>query len=50
MDAYRAQQQGCGHPLQFVLSKELRKEEKQHGENSLSRKDMKGKPKMLNYC
>ena len=27
--------------LQFILSKELRKEVKPHGENPLSRKDMK---------
>ena len=31
--------------LQFILSKEMRKEEKQHGENPPSRKDMKGKTK-----
>ena len=43
-----AQKQGNGHPLQFILSKELRKEEKPHGENPPSRNDMKGKPKILN--
>ena len=45
---YRAQQQVYGHPLTIIMSKELRKEKKPHGENLPSRKDMKGKPKMLN--
>ena len=36
--------------LQFILSIELRKEEKPHGENPPSRKDMKGKPKIMNCC
>ena len=48
IDAYRAQQQGYGHPLTFIMSEELREEEKTHGEIPPSRKDMKGKPKMLN--
>ena len=50
MDAYRAQQQGYGHPLTTIMSKKVRKEAKPHGENPSSRKDMRGKPKMLNYC
>ena len=36
--------------LQFILSKDLGKEEKPHGENPPPRKDMKGKQKMLNFC
>ena len=35
---YRAQQQGYGHPLQFILSKNLRKEAKPHGENPPSKR------------
>ena len=31
------------------MSKTLMKEANTHGENPLSRKDMRGKPKMLNY-
>ena len=50
MDAYRAEQQGYGQPLTIIMSKKPRKEAKPHGENSPSRKDMKGKPKMLNCC
>ena len=33
IDAYRAQEQGYGHPLQLFMSKKVRKEEKPHGEN-----------------
>ena len=37
--------------LQFILSKDPRKEAKTHGENPPSRKDMKCKQKMLNsWC
>ena len=51
MDAYRVQQQDYGHPLTIIMSKKLRKEEKPHGENPPSRKDTRGKPKMLNcWC
>ena len=39
MDAYRAQQQGYGHPLTIIMSKKMRKETKPHGENPPSRKD-----------
>ena len=39
IDAYRAQQQGYGHPLTIIMSKKVRKEEKTHGENPPSRKD-----------
>ena len=39
IDAYRAQQQGYGHPLQLFMSIKVRKEAKLHGENSHSRKD-----------
>ena len=39
MDAYRAQQQGYGHPLTIIMSKKVRKEAKPHGENPPSRKD-----------
>ena len=42
MGAYRAQQQGYGHPLTITVSKKKRKEEKPHGENPPSRKDMRG--------
>ena len=45
MDAYRAQQQGYGHPLTIIMSKKLGKEAKPHGENPPSRQDMRGKPK-----
>ena len=45
MDAYSAQQQAYGHPLIITMSKKPRKEEKPHGENPPSRKDMRGKPK-----
>ena len=45
IDAYRAQQQGYGHPLQLFMSIKVRKEEKTHGENRPSRKD---KPQNLN--
>ena len=48
MDAYRAQKQGYGHPLTIIMSRKVRKEVKPHGENPPSRKDVKGKPKMLN--
>ena len=37
IDAYRAQQQGYGHPLTIIMSKKVRKEEKPHGENFPSR-------------
>ena len=39
MDAYRAQQQGYGHPLTIIMSRKVRKEEKPHGENPPSRKE-----------
>ena len=39
MDAYRAQQQGYGHPLTIIMSRKMRKEEKPHGENPPTRKD-----------
>ena len=39
MDAYRAQQQGYGHPLTITMSRKVRKEAKPHGENPPSRKD-----------
>ena len=39
IDAYRAQQQGYGHPLRIIMSRKVRKEEKPHGENPPSRKD-----------
>ena len=32
MDAYRAQQQGYGHPLTIIMSRKVRKEAKPHGE------------------
>ena len=35
---YRAQKQGYGHPLQFILSKKMRKEAKPHGENPPSKR------------
>ena len=31
IDAYRAQQQSYGHPLQLFMSMKVRKEEKPHG-------------------
>ena len=34
MDAYRAQQQGYGHPLTIIMSRKVRKEAKPHGEKS----------------
>ena len=37
MDAYRAQQQGYGHPLAIIMSIKVRKEAKPHGENPPSR-------------
>ena len=37
MDAYRAQQQGYGHPLTIIMSRKVRKEAKPHGENPPSR-------------
>ena len=37
MDAYRAQQQGNGHPLTIIMSRKVRKEAKPHGENPPSR-------------
>ena len=37
IDAYRAQQQGYGHPLQLFMYRKVRKEEKPHGENLPSR-------------
>ena len=43
MDAYRAQQQGYGHPLTIIMSRNVRKEAKPHGENPPSGKDMRGK-------
>ena len=39
IDAYRAQQQGYGHPLTIIMSRKVRKEAKPHGENPPSRKD-----------
>ena len=39
MDAYRAQQQGYGHPLKISMSRKVRKEAKPHGENRPSRKE-----------
>ena len=39
IDAYRAQQQGYGHPLTIIMSRKVRKEAKTHGENPPSRKD-----------
>ena len=39
IDAYRAQQQGYGHPLTIIMSRKVRKDEKPHGENTPSRKD-----------
>ena len=37
MDAYRAQQQGYGHPLTIIMSRKMRKEEKPQGGNPPSR-------------
>ena len=31
IDAYRAQQQGYGHPFTIIMSRKVRKEEKPHG-------------------
>ena len=39
MDAYRAQQQGYGHPLTIIMSIKVRKEAKPHRKNPPSRKD-----------
>ena len=39
IDAYRAQQQGYGHPLTIIMSRKVRKKEKPHGENPPSRLD-----------
>ena len=39
IDAYRAQQQGYGHPLTIIMSRKVRKEAKPHGENPPSRKE-----------
>ena len=39
MDAYRAKQQGYGHPLTIIMSRKVRKKAKAHGENPPSRKD-----------
>ena len=39
MDAYRAQQQGYGHPLTIIMSRKVTKEAKPHGENPPSRKE-----------
>ena len=39
MDAYRAQEQGYGHPLQLFMSRKVRKEEKPHGEKDPSKKE-----------
>ena len=39
MDAYRAQQQGYGHPFTIIMSRKVRKEAKTHGENTPSRED-----------
>ena len=39
IDAYRAQQQGYGHPLTIIMSRKVRKEAKPHGKNPPSRKD-----------
>ena len=50
IDLYRSQQQGYGHPLTIIMYKEMRKETKPHGETPPSRKDMKGKPKIMNCC
>ena len=33
IDAYRAQQQGYGHPLTIIMTRKVRKEAKPHGEN-----------------
>ena len=37
--AYRAHQQGYGHPLTIIMSRKVRKEAKPHGENPSSRKN-----------
>ena len=39
IDAYRAQQQGYGHPLTIIMSRKVSKEEKPLGENPPSRKE-----------
>ena len=39
IDLYRDQQQGYVHPLKNIMSKELRKEENEHGKNTPSIKD-----------
>ena len=39
IDAYGAQQQGYGHPLQLFMSRKVREEEKPHGENPPLRKE-----------
>ena len=39
MDAYRAQQQGYGHPLTIIMSRKVMKEAKPHGESPPSRKE-----------
>ena len=39
MNAYRAQQQGYGHPLTIIMSRKVRKEAKPNGENPPSRND-----------
>ena len=39
MYAYRAQQQGYGHPLTIIMSIKARKEAKPHGGNPPLRKD-----------
>ena len=47
MDAYRAQQQGYGHPLRIIMSRKVRKEKKPHGENPPSRKEKCRKFKII---
>ena len=47
MDAYRAQQQGYGHPLTIIMSRKVRKEAKPHGKNPPSRKDKEEKLKYI---
>ena len=37
MDAYRAQQQGYGHPLTIIMYRKVKKKAKPHGENPPSR-------------
>ena len=37
--AYKAQQQGYGHPLQLFMSRKAKERGKPHGKNPPSRKD-----------